>query len=211
MPKFIRSRFLWWPIAAALPLFLTPLCESLALAPSGSRIFLAIESGLVMGCMGVPIGLAVGIGMSLRGPSRWEGTLILVCSLVYCTAELTGFVLGQSIRRNQMIAFTQRSQPLVAAIRRYEKKYSAVPKSLSVMVPEFLPTVPETGLGAYPHYRYELPKRPGEYDGNDWALIVDTDLGMNFDSMMYLPRQNYPKHGYGGALERINDWAYVHE
>ena len=188
-----------------------PLCESLALAPGGSGAFLMIESALIVGCMGVPIGLALGIGLTFRREQRRDGILLIVCSLVFCCAEIAGSVWGHSVRRNQMRVFADRSRSLVAAIKRYETKYSAAPKNLSELVPEFLPAVPHTGLGAYPDYRYKLPKRPGEYEGNDWALIVDTGLGMNFDSIMYLPRQNYPEHGYGGALVRINDWAYVHE
>jgi hypothetical protein len=34
---------------------------------------------------------------------------------------------------------------------------------------------------------------------------------MNWDMFLYFPKQNYPKAGYGGWLERIEDWAYVHE
>jgi hypothetical protein len=35
--------------------------------------------------------------------------------------------------------------------------------------------------------------------------------GINFDSFLYLPLQNWPERGYGGVLQRIDDWAYVHE
>lgn len=26
-----------------------------------------------------------------------------------------------------------------------------------------------------------------------------------------IPKRNYPERDYGGTLERIEDWAYVHE
>jgi hypothetical protein len=29
--------------------------------------------------------------------------------------------------------------------------------------------------------------------------------------MLYLPSGQYPEQGWGGTLERIDDWAYVHE
>jgi len=29
--------------------------------------------------------------------------------------------------------------------------------------------------------------------------------------MLYFPKKDYPEKGYGGSLERVGDWAYVHE
>ncbi len=29
--------------------------------------------------------------------------------------------------------------------------------------------------------------------------------------VLYFPNRNYPQHGYGGWLEPVGDWAYVHE
>jgi hypothetical protein len=49
------------------------------------------------------------------------------------------------------------------------------------------------------------------YEGNSWVLIVQTGVGWNFDRLMYFPNQRYPEQGYGGRLERLNAWAYVHE
>ena len=51
-----------------------------------------------------------------------------------------------------------------------------------------------------------------KWDDNSWVLYIDTPSGgINFDMFMYFPNQNSPKTGYGGVLERIGDWAYVHE
>jgi hypothetical protein len=47
---------------------------------------------------------------------------------------------------------------------------------------------------------------------NAWVLYVDTPrAGINFDQFIYLPLTNYPPRGFGGRLERLGDWAYVHE
>ncbi len=41
---------------------------------------------------------------------------------------------------------------------------------------------------------------------------VQTPLGvLNWDQILYFPNQNYPAKGYGGPIELIDDWAYVHE
>ncbi len=45
-----------------------------------------------------------------------------------------------------------------------------------------------------------------------WALqVLPPVFGVGFDLMLYFPKQDYPENGYGGWLERVGDWAYVHE
>ena len=45
-----------------------------------------------------------------------------------------------------------------------------------------------------------------------WELRIDCSRGMiNWDVFFYWPTQRYPNHIYGGVVERIADWAYVHE
>jgi hypothetical protein len=34
---------------------------------------------------------------------------------------------------------------------------------------------------------------------------------LNWDTFIYFPNQRYPDVGYGGWIERIDRWAYVHE
>jgi len=106
----------------------------------------------------------------------------------------------------------ERSAPLVKSIYDYEAKYGNAPENLEALVPEFIPSVPNTGMAAYPDYYYMVGERARKWDGNPWILYVETPSGgINFDKFMYFPNQNYPKRGYGGSLERIEDWAYVHE
>jgi hypothetical protein len=65
-------------------------------------------------------------------------------------------------------------------------------------------------MRAYPEYRYT--PNATNYEGNPWVITVFTPSGgINFDQFMYFPLTNYPKTGYGGWLERVGDWAYVHE
>ena len=47
---------------------------------------------------------------------------------------------------------------------------------------------------------------------DSWSVRVSTSNGfLNWDIFLYLPSQRYPKRGYGGTLERVQEWAYVHE
>ena len=106
----------------------------------------------------------------------------------------------------------ERSTVLVEAIHNYDKDNGQPPKSLADLVPRYVPDIPKTRIGAYPEYRYELVTDLKKWDENPWVLYVDTPIGMlNWDMFLYFPKQNYPLHGYGGCLERVKDWAYVHE
>jgi hypothetical protein len=83
---------------------------------------------------------------------------------------------------------------------------------LDALVPKHIAAIPGTGLRAYPRYNYVTGEQAKDYDDNPWALYVDTSSGIgNWDLFLYLPRQNYPRYGYGGGLERVGEWAYVHE
>jgi hypothetical protein len=136
--------------------------------------------------------------------------MTVLCSVAYCTAFVAAVQIGRQIRMSAFHRLADRSTPLVAAIRAYEQKHGSPPESLEALVPEFLPSVPSTGMGAYPEYQYCFA--PRHYGGNPWVLIVPTSSGyLNFDQFMYFPLANYPRTGYGGSLERISDWAYVHE
>lgn len=45
-----------------------------------------------------------------------------------------------------------------------------------------------------------------------WELRVPCSIGLlNWDVFFYWPTQHYPDHAYGGSIERIGKWAYVHE
>ncbi|MEO7297856.1 MAG: hypothetical protein ABI042_04690 [Verrucomicrobiota bacterium] len=101
---------------------------------------------------------------------------------------------------------------MVEAVKKYEQTYGNPPESLEALIPKFLLQVPTTEMGAYPKYEYVVGDQAKRFEGNPWALYVFTPAaGINFDQFMYFPLQNYPKKGYGGWLEQIGDWAYVHE
>jgi hypothetical protein len=68
-------------------------------------------------------------------------------------------------------------------------------------------------MGAYPDYEYLAgTEAKSRFHGNPWVLWVDTPSGgINWDMFIYYPRQNYPTYAHGGSLERVKQWAYVHE
>lgn len=136
----------------------------------------------------------------------------LLCSIAYIISLFFGVIVGEHIRRAAFVELAERSKPLVEAVKKYEQTYGNPPESLEALIPKFLLQVPTTEMGAYPKYEYVVGDQAKRFEGNPWALYVFTPAaGINFDQFMYFPLQNYPKKGYGGWLEQIGDWAYVHE
>jgi len=211
LPSSSRARFIVLPlVCAAIPLVGICAAEWMAVAPRGSAAPLTLATMLVFPALAAAVLFVVGlICLCFRRSRRWAAMTVL-CSITYCTAFVAALQIGRHIRTNAFHRLAERSTPLVAAIRAYEQKHGSPPDSLEALVPEFIPSVPSTGIGAYPEYRYYLA--PEHYDGNPWVLIVFTPSGvLNFDQFMYFPLGNYPRTGYGGWLERVGDWAYVHE
>jgi len=163
--------------------------------------FLALLAG--------PILLGALIAMAFKRVRR-TAMLIALCSAVFWCAFIGARPVGDRIRMNAFLHLSKRSEPLVDAIRAYEDKYGRPPRSLLALVPQFIPAIPPTQIGAYP--RYEYLNRPANYEGNPWVLKISSQKdGVTLDRFLYFPLGNYPETGFGGTLERIGEWAYVRE
>lgn len=56
------------------------------------------------------------------------------------------------------------------------------------------------------------PDGERELLNSNWELRVPCSLGLlNWDVFFYWPSEKYPDYVYGGGVERIGRWAYVHE
>lgn len=99
-----------------------------------------------------------------------------------------------------------RAKPLIAAIDSYEKKNGHRPSTLEDLVPNYLDNIPSTGMAAYPRFKYR------EREEEVPMLYVPCSICFfNWDIFFYRPSKEYGVHEYGGVVERIGDWAYVHE
>jgi hypothetical protein len=103
----------------------------------------------------------------------------------------------------------QRLAPTVAAIRGYEQRHGVPPPSIAELgLPIEALT---TGLAAYPHATYQSVDSDALIYGNRWMLSVEAFDGTSWDRFIFLPNGQYPRFGFGGALEPVGEWAYVHE
>ena len=137
----------------------------------------------------------------------------VITTITLTVSCIMGIVIGGNIRINGMKSFTERSEPLIQAIEKFNIENGRPPDHLTDLVPKYIANIPGTGMMAYPEYQYFVgDDAMNRYVNNPWALEVNTPSGgINFDIMLYFPNGNYPKTGYGGSLEIVNKWAYVHE
>jgi len=130
---------------------------------------------------------------------------LLVFSLGYAAAPL-----GYRVRHMFFERLAVRSSGLVRSLERYRQVVGVYPDTLQAMVPSIIPKVPHTGMLGYGPYIYS--KATKETLFREYELMVSCGgLGINFDRFVYWPEQKYPKEMYGGVVELIGEWAYVHE
>ncbi|MEK6643234.1 MAG: hypothetical protein AABZ08_04940 [Planctomycetota bacterium] len=180
-------------------------------SPMGSSEFVFISAFLFLpGCIGFVLVPFLGIACLSK---KYSGKAfpLFVASLVLVGGTFWAGRIGSAVRRDAFAALAIRSKPLVAAIRAYERDHGSPPEILNNLVPDYLASIPSTGMGAYPTYRYGTDHVAKQWK-NPWVLYVFTPSGgINFDEFAYLPNQNYPSEDSSGYWERIEDWAYLHE
>lgn len=129
---------------------------------------------------------------------------------VFAAAFMVLFIISSRIRTRAFEAAGENGEPIIAAISGYYSDNGEYPEMLTELVPDYLLEVPWTGLIGYPEFYYFKP--------NDRNLVADYELGifcgegiLNWDRFFYWPSEQYPDVIYGGGVERIGRWAYVHE
>ncbi|MCM3874734.1 MAG: hypothetical protein ND895_28910 [Pyrinomonadaceae bacterium] len=184
----------------------------LAVAKIGTNFLLAMATFAIFPLMLTFLAMPLLLIRALWKSHRKRSLRQLIFCVIYLAIGIGCFQLGFQIRRAGFINLAERSRPLILAIHRFEAKYGKPPENLEQITPEFLPQVPKTGMGAYPEYEYQRVNDRNSYEGNAWVVTVSASSGLvNWDQFLYFPKQNYPKSGYGGGIERIEEWAYVHE
>ncbi len=191
------------------------LCGVLPLLPgprllhpvSGALLFLH-RLTLLAGLLALAALPVYGIASLLRFPPRWAVPGLVFC-VAFAASAGAGVLGGAALRRARFAEAAERARPLIAAIEAYRAR-GVYPESIEELYRGALERPPGTGMLAYPEFDY---RRPGKDDGfSGYELRVLCPLGpFSFDVFVYRPGASYPERLYGGRVERIADWAYVHE
>jgi hypothetical protein len=184
-----------------------------AVSANGSDILLWYTIPLGLAFVTALVALVISLPFFLFRSKRKEAIDVFAVAAVYLAISILCVSIGSKVRIRGFGRLVDRSRPLISAVRRFEAENKRPPASLAELVPKYLAAIPGTGMAAYPKYEYVTGDKALEnYDGNPWAVWVDTPSGgINWDIFLYYPKQNYPQRGHGGSLERVKDWAYVHE
>lgn len=175
-------------------------------------------STMAIGVLGLTIiatfvGLVVGLVRLIfrlkQADATQVGALAAFCGTGIVIMMIALGIAG-NFRNKALQSIRTRAGPLIVAIEQFQVKNRALPDGLDELVPDYLPAIPDTGVGASPQFTY-LPKPdPGKYDGNPWVLFVNVSTGdLMQDLMIYYPDQNYPTNPIGRNVRKIADWAII--
>jgi hypothetical protein len=121
---------------------------------------------------------------------------------------LAGNWAGSELRMMAFQMAADRAAPVISAIEAFEGRYGTPPKHLSLLVPEFLASIPESLPPLTITVGDEAINR---FRGNRWAVTALASRALlNWDMFVYLPNQNYGDLG-AASMTRLGDWAYLHE
>ena len=171
--------------------------------------FRSVSAGLVF----IPLAVALAAVFALTSLFRRQfGDAMLGAAVVlFCVGAFYAFRdIEWFFRRRAIVRVVRELAVLPKAIRGYTAAEGHPPPTLDALVPQYIQAIPATGLGAYPDFEYRVGSAapPNE----EWALLIPTSMGiLNWDLLLYLPSERYPAQGWGGSLERVGAWAYVHE
>ena len=183
-----------------------------AVSPNGSTTHLWLSGLLFLFVLAFLIIFLIALPLAIVKKFRSKVINTLIVTILFVTIAIICIRIGASIRNDAFFHLADRSSVLIAAIENYKNEKGSPPKTLAELVPKYLPKVPSTKMGAYPEYGYLAGEEAQRYDGNPWVIVIQTPSGgINWDLFIYFPLQNYHKRGYGGSLEIIKNWAYVHE
>ena len=179
-----------------------------AVSPGGDWSVAGVEL-FFLPCLGALLLIGVGVLLSSFETMRRFAVPLVVASVVHISSYVAADSIARGIRHDGFERLGETMAPVVRAIDAYASRERQPPSELSALVPDYLPELPRD----MPSFDYYTGEESQElFHGNPWVLSLSTPTGIiNWDQFLYYPRQNYPRAAHGGGLERIGDWAYVHE
>ncbi len=187
------------------------------LSPIGGETYFPVYTCVkVLLIVAVPLCAVIGIPIwfvSKDQPARRKRIIKIAIALAIGCG--LGFLGKSPVRQMCLHSLIARSQPLIAAITKYEAENGKPPADLQALVPKYISAVPDTQCGSGQQYEFEhwegREKLRPEPDVH-WELKVVCPVHpSNWDCIFYWPTKKYPKEIYSGDTEPIDDWAYVHE
>jgi hypothetical protein len=161
-----------------------------------------LEFGIfLLGAVALPLGVIL---FALSAPLRSSGLrraagYLIVLPLFYVVSMILAEPVEAHLRNRQLRAVAARGNEVVSAISVYQRAHGKPPASLQDLVPQYIPSVPATGMATFPAFRY-MPS-----DGGEWTLMTPVFVrGASYAYLEYRPSQRYEP-----TVERIDGWAFT--
>lgn len=156
--------------------------------------------------------MAVSMLGFFSGKTRCSSAAIFIGAGLMVTLGVFSLKSADTIRMQGFVRLSQETAPLVEAIHTYTAKFGHPPENLEELKVNYPPEHTVKG-GRLPDFKYfSGGQAKDRYHGNPWVLMLETPTGpLRWDRFLYYPLQNYPSLGHGGWLEKVGEWAYVHE
>lgn len=198
--KILQSGFFKAASLAAAPSLIMGTLPLLGYAPWG-RTSLEVVVFFVVVYSAIHVLVALLVMLVSR---KWR-EYFPVIMLGVLLGGLAGLQAGTVMRMKAYELAGDRAAVLVSAIEHYIETTGAPPERLEQLVPAFVETIP-AGLPPLEMVTGDAALK-GFY-GNQWALLFKAGSGLNWDRLVYLPRQNYEQVESKTLRGR---WAYIHE
>jgi hypothetical protein len=161
-----------------------------ALSPGGSEMMLHLANvSLAGGYLGAFPLMILLAAFAVLPQARRPALLGLIAAVIGFMAFVT-LVWGVTEREEAFVRVITNVEPLVRAVEDFEKEFGRAPTSLTELIPEHLPALPETTVGAWPTVRYDTPR-----DGKPWRMAVPVpESVLDFSELFYEPTDENPGH-----------------
>ena len=192
-------------LAFATPCLLLVAFERLAFSPWGSDWLLLVDV-LLFGIAALALFATVVLAMAALVP-RWRGDSLRPLALfaLFVAGTVGGVLASRWVRADGWQRVAGNGDRVVLAIHAFEAKHGAPPATLAALVPEFAASVPGTGLGSRPGFRYAV--RHGEAGHQTWNLWTKLPGIGHFSDLRYLPAAEVEE--WDTVLHRVGAWAVV--
>ena len=194
-----------------LPAVVSAIITLLGFYPVGSalqRSVLWSEFGAFMVTFGVSAIVVAAAPIYALLAWSWRPIVLTSLFVLFLLAGfLPGIVAGRYVLFGALDLFSERSVGLVEAISAYQHATGAPPADLAALIPDYLSSVPGTGMAVQAEYRYE-PKAGPCPVRNTWHLVVYLREFLSVVPVLYCPYQDYRWVDASRKRRMFGGWMY---
>jgi hypothetical protein len=202
----VRARRWAAPALAFLaPSLLLVAFERLAFSPWGSD-WLIVGDVLLFGIAALALFATVVLAVAALVP-RWRGDSLRPLALfsLFVAGTVAGVLASRWVRADGWRRVADNGDRVVLAIHAFEARHGAPPATLAELAPELVASVPGTGLGSRPGFRYAV--QYGEAGHATWILWTKLPGFSHISDLRYLPAADVQE--WDTVLHRVDAWAVV--